>query len=77
MMLVMSGLFVGGSQVGTRLWQGQRTERFERLLDRFELIARDHTAASSGTGAAPLLDLDAEADEAARTSRSTGRRTRA
>lgn len=33
-------LFLGGTQVGTRLWHGRRTEQFERLLDRLDLVAR-------------------------------------
>lgn len=59
-------LFLGGTQVGTRVWHRRRTEQVDRLLDRLELAARatpgEPTAQSAADDehvAAPLLDLDA------------------
>ncbi len=40
-------LFLGGTQVGTRLWHGGRTEQFGRLLDRLELVARPPAGADA------------------------------
>lgn len=45
MMLAMALLFGLGTRVGAQAWQRQRSTRFETLLDRFELIARDRTPA--------------------------------
>lgn len=78
MMAGFALFFGGGVQVGTRMWQRRRAEQFDRLLDRFELVARtsaddvrDEPAAEGGR-----LDLDAlpdpddadlsDADQAAR-----------
>ena len=63
-------LFGGGTQVGTRLWHRRRTEQFDRLLDRFELIARAASdpqraaPAAAPSAAASRLDLDALPDTA-------------
>jgi len=65
---VMALLFLGGTHVGTRQWRTQRTRRFESVLDRFELIARDDAGetpderASSDERTSPALDLDALGD---------------
>lgn len=70
--LFMAVLGVGfgtASQVGTRVWHRQAAGRFETVLDRMELIARDvpaHEAAPADAErppAAPVLDLDALADD--------------
>ncbi len=62
-----------GSQVGSRVWHRQTAGRFESILDRMELIARNGAVSEPGVrGAAearplgaPSLDLDALADDAA------------
>lgn len=68
-------VFGGGAQVGARLWADRLGDRFERLLDRQELVAR--AASPDGEAlptARPALDLDAlgeapDADVAARRAR--------
>lgn len=67
MMGAMALLFLGGTQVGARQWRAQRTRRFESVLDRFELIARDDAGEmpderASGEHVSPALDLDALGD---------------
>ncbi len=67
MMSTMALLFLGGTHVGARQWQTRRARRFESVLDRFELIARDDAGEADGERASPTeaglrLDLDALAD---------------
>ena len=75
-LLVMAVLFGVGAQVGARVWSRHRAARFDRLLDRLELVARSaappdeaRTAAPTGRIDPALLDADApESDpEAGRT----------
>ena len=58
-----AALMFGGSQVGFRLHARRQDERFERALDRIELIARDGAVTEPMAEAAPPLDLDALPDE--------------
>ena len=73
----MGGLFGAGAQIGTRVWRRREGRRFESLLDRLDLIARDATpgsfvratreATETREATAPRIDpvhLDAEEDEA-------------
>jgi len=41
MMAAMGTLFGGGVQIGSRVWRRREARRFESLIDRLELIARD------------------------------------
>ncbi len=41
MMSVMAVLFLGGSQIGLRVWERRQSRRFDALLDRLDLLARD------------------------------------
>ena len=41
MMSAMAVLFLGGSQVGLRLWERRQSRRFDAVLDRLDLLARD------------------------------------
>lgn len=80
--LVALGLLFGvGTQVGTRLWHRHQSARFERLLDRLELTARDTApeplaVSDSERPSEPpgLLDLDALTDEASDTEVAKARR---
>ena len=75
-------VFGAGSQIGTRVWHRQQTRRFDRLLDRLELAARDGATAPPVTAEpataepAPRLSLDADAPESPEAA-SAPRRTRA
>ncbi len=40
-MSAMAVLFLGGSQIGLRLWERRQSRRFDALLDRLDLLARD------------------------------------
>ena len=58
----------GGAQIGTRLYAARQEKRFERALDRIELIARDtafERAAPPAVGqhAERRIDLDAVPDD--------------
>ena len=65
MFAALALLMFGGSQVGMRLYASRQEKRFERALDRIELIARDDRAGVlSPAQGAPRLDLDALPDEA-------------
>ena len=58
--LLSVGLLMGaGTQIGTRVWQRHQGGRFEALLDRLELVARDVTEAD----AAPGLEAPGRAEE--------------
>jgi hypothetical protein len=71
--MVMAGmgtLFGVGAQIGSRVWRRREARRFESLLDRLELVARDTAPQPSSrtVRAEPridpgLLDTDDEADE--------------
>jgi len=39
----MAVLFLGGTQVGARIWARRQEEKFEGVLDRMELVARSST----------------------------------
>ena len=41
MFLMMAGVFFGGAQIGTRVHARRQREKFDRALDRIELIARE------------------------------------
>ena len=66
-MLLIGLGFTGGAQVGTRVWAKTRSEQFDRLLGRLELISRaagpdapEHAEATpQGEPPRPALDLDA------------------
>lgn len=83
-MLGMGLAFGAGSQIGTRMWHRHTATRFEGLLDRLELVARDAAPARAATAEAPHprtetprlgLDLDGpEVEEGVSSGRS---RTRA
>ena len=72
--LIMASLglaFGGGVQIGARAWQRHEAGRFESLLDRLELVARDapkevappaSIASSARSETAPRLSLDALGD---------------
>ena len=76
--VIMAGMgvmFGAGAQVGTRVWRRREARRFESLLDRLDLIARDATPGpfvrATREATAPRLDpvhLDIEEDEAERAS---------
>ena len=78
---VQSVAFIGGTQVGLRLWHRRQTRRVDALLDRLELAARtnapDRTAreqsAPEGRIDAGLLDAD---ESAVDSKPSTARRAR-
>src|SRR5690606_24123402 len=69
LMGAMAILFLGGLQLGLRLWANRQERRFEALLDRIELIAREDAASAGGpealpaarAEAGPRLDLDSPA----------------
>ena len=52
--------FGAGAQIGARVWHRSQTARFERLLDRMELVARD--TGPPIPSRSPRLDDSAEAD---------------
>ena len=61
--LIMGSLglvFGGGVQIGARAWQRHEAGRFEALLDRLELVARDapKEAAPSASVAPPAVSAD-------------------
>jgi len=85
-LLTLSTFFLGGTQVGARIWARRQEEQFERMLDRIELIVRDDHAEREAAGApvrhadpAPagrldpflLDDLDVEQGEPERARRPT------
>lgn len=75
-------LFLGGTHVGARQWQTRRARRFESVLDRFELIARDDAGEAVDEHAPPAqvgprLDLDALGEAPASSPSADPRRTRA
>jgi hypothetical protein len=84
---IIAGLglvFGGGVQIGSRVWQRREASRFESLLDRLELVARDapkeaappaSVASLAVSGAAPRLSLDA-LDDAPETDGTVSGRTR-
>ncbi len=82
MFAVFALVMFGGSQIGTRLYARRQDERFERALDRIELIARGaapetaapHAVAERETGG--RIDLDVLPDEAEAEPPITRRRTR-
>lgn len=41
MFLMMAGVFFGGAQIGTRVHAKRQRGKFERALDRIELVARE------------------------------------
>lgn len=49
MMAAFGVLFIGGSQVGLRLWHRRQERRFDALLDRLDLVARDTASADAAT----------------------------
>ncbi|HEX8386801.1 MAG TPA: hypothetical protein VF576_11490 [Rubricoccaceae bacterium] len=51
-MTAMGVLFLGGSQIGLRVWHRRQEGRVDALLDRLELVARDAAPAAT---AAPLV----------------------
>lgn len=76
MMATLGTLFGAGTQVGARVWRRHEAGRFEALLDRMELVARDAAPRSSlaapETSSRPAgrldldaLDLDLEAEDRA------------
>lgn len=77
MFLVFAATMFAAAQFGTRVHAKRQRERFERALDRIELITRDATAAPATPEAEfrPTLDLDTlpEAPEAARNAPSSWR----
>jgi hypothetical protein len=56
MMTAMALLFLGGLQVGLRVWARRQEAKFEGLLDRVELLAREDVAEARGT-AAPVREV--------------------
>ncbi len=56
---VQSTLFLGGTQIGLRVWHRRQTVRVDALLDRLELVARD--SAQVAPDAAPGLPVYAPA----------------
>ncbi len=77
----LSLLFAVGTHVGTRLWHRQQSARFERLLDRLELTARDDApdplaVAEPSALTGGLLDLDALPDPPETEASSAQRRER-
>lgn len=78
-MLVMVMVFGLGTQVGSRVWAKLKTDQFDALMDRLDLIARSappeataqqasgeiaQTSAPEAAPNAPLLDLNAMDEEA-------------
>lgn len=67
MMAGMGALFAAGSDAGARIWKGKEKERFERLLERVELVTRNSAPSSTGiepdrtvqNRVDPVVDLDA------------------
>lgn len=59
-MAMMALGFGGGSQLWARWWARDRSDQFDSLLDRLDLIARTsrEDAAPEAVTASPLLDLD-------------------
>jgi hypothetical protein len=69
-MLVMTAAFLGGSQIGSRVWASRRRREFSALLDRMELAASKPAPSPVAAGRTPAerseptvprgaLDLDA------------------
>ena len=67
MLAAMSAVFLGGTQIGLRVWHARQTVRVDALLDRLDLVARNATPAatdaaredSAGEDAAPSGRIDA------------------
>jgi hypothetical protein len=83
--LTLALLMLGGTQLGLRMWQKRQDHRFEALLDRLELVARDlrSGAAAMPEGTPPLdtcerlpLPLDALGEAPSSKTASTPQRTR-
>ena len=66
MLLMMGVLMIGGTQIGYRAWVRHQAAKYEGVLDRLDLIARDvapeRVPERAAAPAAPRLDLDALAE---------------
>jgi hypothetical protein len=56
LMIGLAVLFLGGLQIGMRLWANRQERRFEALLDRIELIAREDAGAVAPAQASRRVD---------------------
>ena len=70
LLAAMSAVFLGGTQIGLRVWHARQTVRVDALLDRLDLVARDAAppasdAESAGEGFAPSGRMDASLFEPA------------
>lgn len=68
-MFLFGAVFSAGTQIGTRFWAKARSEQFDRLLDRLELVSRSSASMPAPSAAdrspatvRPALDLDALGD---------------
>lgn len=62
MFVGLAALFWGGAQVGTRIHAKRQRAKFERTLDRIELIARDVPNRIAEDVTSPAIDLDSLPD---------------
>ncbi len=61
--LLVAALVFGGAQIGTRIYASRQREKFDRALDRIELVAREaQPEVFEREISRPRIDLDALPD---------------